>query len=146
MPTKNENSTRAKKTSYSSGQRSRARKKAAPKKATPPAKPPVQEEQATSATREVSVGQTKGEQSHLPQTQAHPPRNRPAWNKASQFAAWYINTSEHLVGQALTWQEEATRWANNTPWAPLVQAPIAMTRQWVKESASTARQLWCREE
>src|SRR5262249_37286409 len=57
-------------------------------------------------------------------------------------AAWYIETSEKLANQALEFQERATGWAKDTPFAPLFEAQHSMARKFVERSAQAARTLW----
>jgi hypothetical protein len=57
-------------------------------------------------------------------------------------AAWYIETSEKIAHQALEFQERATGWAKDTPFAPLFEAQHSIARKLVERSASAARTLW----
>jgi hypothetical protein len=57
-------------------------------------------------------------------------------------AAWYIETSEKLANQALEFQERATGWAKDTPFAPLFEAQHSIARKFVERSANAARTLW----
>jgi hypothetical protein len=57
-------------------------------------------------------------------------------------AAWYIETSEKLANQALEFQERATGWAKDTPFAPLFEAQNSLARKFVERSANAARTLW----
>jgi hypothetical protein len=59
-----------------------------------------------------------------------------------KIAAWYIETGEKLANQALELQEKATAWAKDTPFAPIFEAQVAITRKLVEGSYSTARSLW----
>lgn len=61
---------------------------------------------------------------------------------AKKMAAWYIDTGEKLAESALGFQEKATSWAKDTPWAPLFETQNALARQFVEGSASLARSLW----
>lgn len=57
-------------------------------------------------------------------------------------AAWYIEAGEKLANHALEFQERATGWAKDTPFAPLFEAQHSIARKFVERSASAARTLW----
>jgi hypothetical protein len=59
-----------------------------------------------------------------------------------QAAAWYIDMNERLANQAVAFQENATSWAKNTPFAPLIEAQNSFARMLVQVSANMARSLW----
>lgn len=61
---------------------------------------------------------------------------------AKKFAAWYIDTSEKVANQALDFQESATKWAKETPLAPIFEAQIEYGKKFVERSANAARSLW----
>jgi hypothetical protein len=61
---------------------------------------------------------------------------------AKKAAAWYIETSEKLAHQALDMQSKATKWAKETPLAPLFEAQCNMARKFVERSMTAARNLW----
>jgi len=61
---------------------------------------------------------------------------------AKKFAAWYIDTSEKVANQAIEFQESATKWAKETPLAPIFDAQIEYGKKFVERSASAARSLW----
>ena len=61
---------------------------------------------------------------------------------AKKFAAWYIDTSEKVAKQAITFQESATKWAKETPLAPIFEAQVEYGKKFVERSASAARSLW----
>src|SRR5258705_6338849 len=67
-------------------------------------------------------------------------------NDMKKMIANYIDTSEGLAKGTLTFQERATAWAKNTPWAPLFTALRDVAGQWIEGSASLARKLWRIEE
>src|SRR5260370_5444061 len=57
-------------------------------------------------------------------------------------AAWYIETSEKLVNQAIELSEKSTGWAKETPLAPLFEAQTSLARKFLERSVSAARNLW----
>ena len=61
---------------------------------------------------------------------------------AKKFAAWYIDTSEKVAKQAIEMQASATKWAKETPLAPIFDAQIEYGKKFVERSASAARSLW----
>jgi hypothetical protein len=61
---------------------------------------------------------------------------------AKKVAAWYIDTSEKFAKQAINFQESATKWAKETPLAPIFDAQIEYGKKFVERSASAARSLW----
>jgi hypothetical protein len=61
---------------------------------------------------------------------------------AKKFAAWYIDTSEKVANQAIDFQESATKWAKETPLAPVFEAQIEYGKKFVERSAGAARSLW----
>jgi hypothetical protein len=61
---------------------------------------------------------------------------------AKKFAAWYIDTSEKVAKQAIDFQASATKWAKETPLAPIFDAQIEYGKKFVERSASAARSLW----
>jgi hypothetical protein len=61
---------------------------------------------------------------------------------AKKFAAWYIDTSEKVAKQAIDFQAQATKWAKETPLAPIFDAQIEYGKKLVERSASAARSLW----
>jgi hypothetical protein len=61
---------------------------------------------------------------------------------AKKFAAWYIDTSEKVAKQAIEIQASATKWAKETPLAPIFEAQIEYGKKFVERSASAARSLW----
>lgn len=63
-------------------------------------------------------------------------------DSAKKAAAWYIDTTEKLAGQALDFQAKATEWARETPIYPFIEAQQTIGRKLVEQSASTARTLW----
>ncbi|MGA9722087.1 MAG: hypothetical protein WBQ86_06525 [Candidatus Binatus sp.] len=65
---------------------------------------------------------------------------------AKKFAAWYIDTSEKVAKQAIDFQENATKWAKETPLAPIFDAQIEYGKKFVERSATAARSLWRIEE
>ena len=65
---------------------------------------------------------------------------------AKKFAAWYIDTSEKVAKQAIDFQENATKWAKETPLAPIFDAQIEYGKKFVERSANAARSLWRIEE
>ena len=62
---------------------------------------------------------------------------------AKKFAAWYIDTSEKVAKQAIEFQASATKWAKETPLAPIFDAQIEYGKKFVERSASAAPAL-CR--
>jgi len=61
---------------------------------------------------------------------------------AKKFAAWYIDTSEKVANQAIDFQASATKWAKETPLAPIFEAQIEYGKKFVERSANAARSLW----
>ena len=61
---------------------------------------------------------------------------------AKKFAAWYIDTSEKVAKQAIEMQASATKWAKETPLAPIFDAQLEYGKKFVERSASAARSLW----
>src|SRR6266481_1215845 len=61
---------------------------------------------------------------------------------AKKFAAWYIDTTEKVAKQAIDFQASATKWAKETPLAPIFDAQIEYGKKFVERSASAARSLW----
>jgi hypothetical protein len=61
---------------------------------------------------------------------------------AKKFAAWYIDTSEKVAKQAIDMQVSATKWAKETPLAPIFDAQIEYGKKFVERSATAARSLW----
>src|SRR5258708_10550988 len=61
---------------------------------------------------------------------------------AKKFAAWYIDTTEKVAKQAIDFQAQATKWAKETPLAPIFDAQIEYGKKFVERSASAARSLW----
>jgi hypothetical protein len=61
---------------------------------------------------------------------------------AKKFAAWYIDTSEKVAKQAIDFQASATKWAKETPLAPIFDAQIEYGKKFVERSATAARSLW----
>lgn len=61
---------------------------------------------------------------------------------AKTVAAWYIDTSEKVAKQAIEFQESATKWAKETPLAPIFEAQIEYGKKFVERSANAARSLW----
>lgn len=61
---------------------------------------------------------------------------------AKKFAAWYIDTSEKVAKQAIDMQASATKWAKETPLAPIFDAQIEYGKKFVERSATAARSLW----
>ena len=61
---------------------------------------------------------------------------------AKKVAAWYIDTSEKFARQAIDFQESATKWAKETPLAPIFDAQIEYGKKFVERSANAARSLW----
>jgi hypothetical protein len=61
---------------------------------------------------------------------------------AKKVAAWYIDTSEKFAKQAINFQESATKWAKETPLAPIFDAQIEYGKKFVERSANAARSLW----
>jgi hypothetical protein len=61
---------------------------------------------------------------------------------AKKFAAWYIDTSEKVAKQAIEMQASATKWAKETPLAPIFEAQIEYGKKFVERSANAARSLW----
>jgi hypothetical protein len=61
---------------------------------------------------------------------------------AKKFAAWYIDTSEKVAKQAIEMQASATKWAKETPLAPIFEAQIEYGKKFVERSANAARTLW----
>jgi hypothetical protein len=61
---------------------------------------------------------------------------------AKKVAAWYIDTSEKVANQAIDLQESATKWAKETPLAPIFEAQIEYGKKFVERSANAARSLW----
>src|SRR5271166_3681862 len=59
-----------------------------------------------------------------------------------KVAAWYIDTSEKVAKQAIDFQESATKWAKETPLAPIFDAQIEYGKKFVERSANAARSLW----
>jgi hypothetical protein len=73
-------------------------------------------------------------------------RNLDGVKRAKKFAAWYIDTSEKVANQAIDFQESATKWAKETPLAPIFEAQIEYGKKLVERSANAARSLWRIEE
>ena len=61
---------------------------------------------------------------------------------AKKFAAWYIDTTEKVANQAIDLQASATKWAKETPLAPIFEAQIEYGKKVVERSANAARSLW----
>ena len=61
---------------------------------------------------------------------------------AKKVAAWYIDTSEKVAKQAIDFQASATKWAKETPLAPIFEAQVEYGKKFVERSASAARSLW----
>jgi hypothetical protein len=61
---------------------------------------------------------------------------------AKKFAAWYIDTTEKVANQAIDFQESATKWAKETPLAPIFAAQYEYGKKIVERSANAARTLW----
>ncbi len=61
---------------------------------------------------------------------------------AKKFAAWYIDTSEKVAKQAIEMQASATKWAKETPLAPIFEAQIEYGKKFIERSANAARTLW----
>jgi len=61
---------------------------------------------------------------------------------AKKVAAWYIDTSEKFAKQAINFQESATKWAKETPLAPIFDAQIEYGKKFVERSANAARSIW----
>lgn len=61
---------------------------------------------------------------------------------AKKLAAWYIDTSEKVANQAIDFQASATKWAKETPLAPIFEAQIEYGKKFVERSANAARSLW----
>jgi hypothetical protein len=61
---------------------------------------------------------------------------------AKKFAAWYIDTSEKVAKQAIEFQASATKWAKETPLAPIFDAQLEYGKKFVERSANAARSLW----
>ena len=61
---------------------------------------------------------------------------------AKKFAAWYIDTTEKVANQAIDLQASATKWAKETPLAPIFEAQIEYGKKFVERSANAARSLW----
>jgi hypothetical protein len=61
---------------------------------------------------------------------------------AKKVAAWYIDTSEKVAKQAIDFQASATKWAKETPLAPIFDAQLEYGKKFVERSASAARSLW----
>ncbi len=61
---------------------------------------------------------------------------------AKKVAAWYIDTSEKVANQAIDFQASATKWAKETPLAPIFEAQIKYGKKFVERSANAARSLW----
>jgi len=66
--------------------------------------------------------------------------------RVKKLAAWYIDTSEKVAKRAIDFQASATRWAKETPLAPIFDAQIEYGKKLVERSASAARSLWRLEE
>ena len=61
---------------------------------------------------------------------------------AKKVAAWYIDTSEKVANQVINFQASATKWAKETPLAPIFAAQIEYGKKFVERSANAARSLW----
>jgi|GEM_PF-547305 hypothetical protein len=61
---------------------------------------------------------------------------------AKKFAAWYIDTSEKVANQAIDFEASATKWAKQTPLAPIFEAQMKYGKKFVERSANAARSLW----
>jgi hypothetical protein len=59
-----------------------------------------------------------------------------------KVAAWYIDTSEKAAKQVINFQESTTKWAKETPLAPIFDAQIEYGKKFVERSANAARSLW----
>jgi hypothetical protein len=70
------------------------------------------------------------------------PSNLLSVDGAKKFAAWYIDTSEKVAKQAIEMQASATKWAKETPLAPIFEAQIEYGKKFVERSANAARTLW----
>jgi hypothetical protein len=68
------------------------------------------------------------------------------WSGAKQLATWHIDTSEKVARGVLDFQEQATNWAKDTPWAPLFESQRALARRWIEGSAEMVRRFWRLEE
>ena len=66
----------------------------------------------------------------------------PWYGAAKALTAWYIDTNEQMAKRALDFQEKATSWAKDTPWAPFFTAQHNLGRQFVEGSVNIARRLW----
>jgi hypothetical protein len=62
--------------------------------------------------------------------------------RAKEFAAWYIDTTEKVANQTIYFQESATRWAKETPLAPIFEAQYEYGKKIIERSANAARSLW----
>jgi len=65
---------------------------------------------------------------------------------AKKVAAWYIDTSEKAANRAIDFQASATKWAKETPLAPVFEAQIEYGKKLVERSAKAARSIWRIEE
>lgn len=61
---------------------------------------------------------------------------------AKKIATWYIDTSEKLAKDALSFQERSASWANDTPLAAVFETQKAIAQQLVENSAGFVRKLW----
>ncbi len=61
---------------------------------------------------------------------------------AKKVAAWYIDTTEKAANRAIDLEASATKWAKETPFAPIFEAQIEYGKKFVERSASAARSLW----
>ena len=61
---------------------------------------------------------------------------------AKKVAAWYIDTSEKVANQAIDFEASATKWAKQTPLAPIFEAQMKYGKKFVERSANAARSLW----
>ena len=61
---------------------------------------------------------------------------------AKKFAAWYIDTTEKAANRAIDLEASATKWAKETPLAPIFEAQIEYGKKLVERSANAARSLW----
>jgi hypothetical protein len=66
----------------------------------------------------------------------------PGFDSVKQIAACYIDTNEKWAQQALEWNEKATAWAKETPFAPLFETQHALARQLLETSTALARRVW----
>jgi|GEM_PF-6065404 len=53
-----------------------------------------------------------------------------------------LEANEKLVKGALAWQEEATSWSKDTPWAPLCKSFVTATEKIVEDASSLVCGMW----